>query len=66
MIAEHETLAAGKPPPTHGRHAGDPGQMLAEISKSAVLRVTPKLEYLLVGTRLTRLKKTRNTRYREH
>jgi hypothetical protein len=39
----------GKAPPTHARHARDPRQLLAEISKSAVLRVTPQLECLLVG-----------------
>jgi len=40
----------GKAPPTHARHARDPRQLLAEISKSAVLRVTPQLESLLIGT----------------
>jgi hypothetical protein len=46
----------GKAPPIHARHVEDPGQSLAEISKSAILRVTPQLEYVLLGTRLTRLR----------
>ena len=52
----------GKAPPTHARHAGDPGQLPAESLKMCnSSRDAPQPECLLVGTRLTRLGRRRET-----